>query len=228
MKNQADRKYVLKWAKKIRAIEYKGGKCLSCGNDNIYHLEYHHRISNQKESSLSCIFDRRWSRIKTELDKCDLLCRNCHYEHHYLVDKNKDLRIRRLKENLLECYGSKECCICGYDKCSRCLDFHHKYNKSFGICSEVKSRKKITDRIIAEIDKCDLLCSNCHNEHHVDKERFESLEDEIFEKVHSMVEKAPSYKDDVSKLKKEGYRQFEIVNILGCAKSTVSEIWNKI
>ena len=65
---------------RIRMVEYKGSRCIKCGYHKcINALEFHHRDRKQKEYRLSSA--RSFSlRVKTELDKCDLLCANCHRE----------------------------------------------------------------------------------------------------------------------------------------------------
>ena len=73
------RKRIKQWA-----LEYKGGKCQKCGYDKyIGALELHHLNPNEKEFNLS---DRNikldWETIKKELDKCILVCANCHREIH--------------------------------------------------------------------------------------------------------------------------------------------------
>jgi len=69
---------------KQKAIEYKGGKCQMCGYDKcIEALVFHHPISEIKESDISDIRNNSWEKIKQELDKCILLCSNCHAELHY-------------------------------------------------------------------------------------------------------------------------------------------------
>ena len=65
------------------AVDYKGGKCVLCGYSKcIFSLEFHHPDMTKKEFSISQkrIFS---SRIKHELDKCVLVCVNCHRELHY-------------------------------------------------------------------------------------------------------------------------------------------------
>jgi len=72
--------------KKIRqmAIEYKGSKCETCGyNRCIEALEFHHNNSSGKNFSISEKgYTRSWAKVKEELDKCLLLCANCHREVH--------------------------------------------------------------------------------------------------------------------------------------------------
>jgi len=64
-------------------VEYKGGKCVQCGyNKNMKALVFHHINPNEKEFSLSGCHCISWKRIKKELDKCILLCANCHIEEH--------------------------------------------------------------------------------------------------------------------------------------------------
>lgn len=57
------------------------------------------------------------------------------------------------------------CAICGYDKHPAALQFHHRVSeeKLFNIGSILTS--KSLEVIMTEIEKCDVLCSNCHAEH---------------------------------------------------------------
>ena len=54
---------------KIKAIEYKGGKCEDCGyNKNSAALSFHHL--RDKKYSWKKLRSKSWKRIKKELDKC--------------------------------------------------------------------------------------------------------------------------------------------------------------
>lgn len=73
---------------KEMAVEYLGGKCIECGyNKCIWSLSFHHRNSKEKDFTISQNSTLRWDKIKNELDKCDLLCSNCHAELHYKIYK---------------------------------------------------------------------------------------------------------------------------------------------
>lgn len=72
-----------RFALKIKAIDYKGGKCVVCGYSRcVGALCFHHRDPNEKEFTISGNHCRRWDVLKQELDKCVLLCTNCHAELH--------------------------------------------------------------------------------------------------------------------------------------------------
>lgn len=70
---------------KAKAVEYKGGKCARCGYDKYQGaLEFHHLDPKEKDfgfgnSTVS------WLKMKEELDKCILVCSNCHREIHGLL-----------------------------------------------------------------------------------------------------------------------------------------------
>ena len=68
--------------RKKKCVEYKGCECKNCGYKKcIDALEFHHRDPSKKEFSIACSgATRSWARTKKELDKCDLLCANCHRE----------------------------------------------------------------------------------------------------------------------------------------------------
>jgi predicted transcriptional regulator len=64
-------------------IEYKGGKCEKCGYSKCFSaLEFHHKNPSIKDLRFTGI--RYWGieKAKPELDKCLLLCANCHREKH--------------------------------------------------------------------------------------------------------------------------------------------------
>lgn len=91
-------------------------------------------------------------------------CKSC-------VSKYTIERSRMLK---LECiaYKGGKCQICGYSKYAGALDFHHRNpsEKNFSICKRLRSAK-LNDVLKRELDKCDLLCANCHREVHFDESR---------------------------------------------------------
>ena len=69
---------------KQMVIDLKGGKCQFCSY-NTYNgaLDFHHIDEDKKEFSLSTRgLTRSWERIKNELQKCVLVCANCHREVH--------------------------------------------------------------------------------------------------------------------------------------------------
>lgn len=59
------------------------------------------------------------------------------------------------------------CSICGYNTNIAALEFNHidPSTKLFGIDSRKISNTNIQD-LLKEVEKCELLCSNCHREHH--------------------------------------------------------------
>lgn len=68
---------------KSKAIEYRGGKCVICGYDRCNRaLEFHHLDPNTKLMNLSSsrISSSAWEKVKSEIDKCILVCSNCHKE----------------------------------------------------------------------------------------------------------------------------------------------------
>ena len=69
-------------------INYKGGKCSICGYDKCQGaLQFHHLDQNEKEFTLSQVnlndTDFSIEKMKEEVDKCILVCANCHSEIHY-------------------------------------------------------------------------------------------------------------------------------------------------
>ncbi len=71
---------------KQRAVEYLGGQCLDCGlkTDIAAVYDFHHREPEEKHATINHLLaiHASWSKLQKELDKCDLLCANCHRIRH--------------------------------------------------------------------------------------------------------------------------------------------------
>ena len=68
---------------KAAAIKYLGGKCERCGwFGNQAALQFHHKDSNGKEFTIGNVANKSWNSIKNEMQKCILLCANCHSIEH--------------------------------------------------------------------------------------------------------------------------------------------------
>ena len=72
--------------RKYEYILSRGGKCEKCGyNKNLAALDFHHINPQEKEFAIDArkFANGDLSKLKKELDKCTILCANCHREIHH-------------------------------------------------------------------------------------------------------------------------------------------------
>ena len=75
--------------------------CLKCGDTRLYVIDFHHIVPKTKSFNInrkSC--KSNLELLKTEVDKCVSLCRNCHMEFHHFYGQNPDNPVDALIEYL--------------------------------------------------------------------------------------------------------------------------------
>lgn len=101
----------------------------------------------------------------------------------------------RLKNRAVYVLGGK-CQICGYNKCQQALEFHHinPDEKSFTI---QENCNRSWETVNSEIQKCALLCANCHREVHsglIDSPQHSPYDETRAEEISNLIEDLKTHK----------------------------------
>lgn len=149
-------------------LAYQAGK--------VVQLEKVAKLTEGKKCCVSCLVDKNLSDFYFRSKSKGILqsrCKECqtNSKYEYYLD-NKEKISKKQKDRKIEAVQfvnkmkSPGCSLCD-EKEPVALDFHHLLpaNKSDRISSMIRQRKTILE-IQAEIDKCVILCSNCHRKVH--------------------------------------------------------------
>lgn len=120
--------------------------------------EYYRNYQRKNKKPLYCLF------CKKEISICERksgkqFCSQCARNRALISIKKIQDKFRTFKENI-------GCQACRYDECGDCLDFHHlkPENKKIKISKLIWFYQK--ECFHEEVQKCILLCSNCHRRLH--------------------------------------------------------------
>lgn len=109
-------------------------------------------------------FKTRFGSEKNRNNKC-LECQNAYRRQHYIDNKEKYLAKakrwnQQQREWLAEYKRSRPCVDCEQFFNPWQMQFDHLEDKAFDISSAITSKSR--EAILKEIEKCDLVCANCH------------------------------------------------------------------
>ncbi len=153
---------VRKERSKVRLEELKKPGCLKCSEKDPTCLAFHHRSGENKLATISALRDGSPGRLAAEVAKCDLLCANCHAKIHAVTEPSPE-PCRQEKKRLLEQRKAAGCSCCG-EPDIRCLTMHHRADNKLSEVSNLLGRKLVI--FLVELEKCDVLCFNCHMKLH--------------------------------------------------------------
>lgn len=136
--------------------------CSKCGVSNPGCLDFHHRDGVAKTMDVGTMVTYGYGKkaLREEIEKCDVLCANCHRLHHH-SEPSCERRQWVLTQKRIR--G-------GCNRCSEarppCLDFHHDGDEKSDSVSALVTDGRPTFEILCEIAKCTVLCANCHRKEH--------------------------------------------------------------
>ena len=136
--------------------------CNSCDVDDVACLDFHHVSTRTKRMSVGRMVTYGYGKdaIRDEIEKCVVLCANCHRVAHHEPPE------RELKQWAWERKRMAGGCVrCGEHR-PACLDFHHPTDEKEATVATLISDNRSKTRIQAEIDRCTVLCANCHRKKH--------------------------------------------------------------
>jgi hypothetical protein len=148
------------------------GVCVDCGLSDAAVLEFDHVGPKRTEVGKLVREAYRLDHIKAEIEKCELVCANCHRRRtatrvrSWRVDpewrmsrSTRPLRARNLLF-LLEYLRGQPCVDCG-EADPVVLDFDHVGQKRWGVV-QLAGRECSLTALEREIAECEVRCANCH------------------------------------------------------------------
>lgn len=115
------------------------------------------------------MFDKKkWAKdwAKNNPEKIRKASLKYYYNHQEERLLYRSKKVKEKRQYIQDYKLSKGCSICGYNKCASALDFHHENNdKGFDI-GKIIGGDPSFEKLKVEMDKCTVLCSNCHRELH--------------------------------------------------------------
>jgi hypothetical protein len=172
----------------------RSAECMDCGTRDFAVLEFDHREPSDKRDDVCNLVSQYhcWPTIAKEIAKCDVVCANCHRRrtaryfgwrrlvgleelvlpalpkrgtptYERIKNARKMLaRRHRNRAHMLAFLHEHPCTLCG-ESDPVVLDFDHIRDKLRDVT--VVARYGCRSDLLAEIEKCRVLCANCHRRH---------------------------------------------------------------
>jgi len=93
---------------------------------------------------------------------------SAYQKKHYQANKGKYAKSQRQSrmrtKAILNELKAGGCTKCGFNEHPNCLDFHHldPNEKEVNVATTAMKNKWGRERIMKEVDKCIVVCANCH------------------------------------------------------------------
>lgn len=198
-KDESSRRSI-EWKRHLRqwvfSVKSEIGGCIRCGESAPGCLDFHHRDPDDKLRAVNelVLFGYSKNVIRAEIEKCELLCANCHSREHTSVPSPlipSETRSGSI-DPADDSWSADELLTPGYagltkaerlrtwthlykaergcERCSTtdplCLQFHHHNDDKDDGVGVMIGRSAPTTDVLEEVGKCTVLCANCHRREH--------------------------------------------------------------
>ena len=144
-----DRVMINQTAKKLKAIEILGTYCCYCNanmSDMHWCAEFHHKDPQTKDTNVTDLLSSHWMYIERELQKCILMCSNCHRKHHYDEQRFKKYKNKIFEiKNKVQDWTSQKNKLTDIDKDLICK-LHKEGKTIFYISKQLHVTRKVINR----------------------------------------------------------------------------------
>lgn len=144
------------------------GGCNRCEADDPRAVDFHHVDAETKTLAVNEMVTMGYSKeaIRDEVEQCDLLCANCHAREHIdpVDDAEQSTKAQRLRAWTRTYKREHGCRRCDAED-PRCLQFHHVDEKRATVSSLISDSASVAT-VREEVDRCTVLCANCHRMEH--------------------------------------------------------------
>jgi hypothetical protein len=115
------KEYIREYREKRKnfCLDYLGGQCVKCGETKNLHFD--HITPNNKFKEISSLYTSNLQILKDELDKCQLLCYECHHEKS--LNEGDYLGNRKTWEHGVSGYINQKC------RCNHCVESYKEWRK---------------------------------------------------------------------------------------------------
>ena len=182
---EATKRFKYRNQAKVDAIKLERG-CADCGyNEHPRALQFDH-VRDEKVHDVCWMVLKAfgWDRIQAEIDKCDVVCINCHATRTanrrevVIRDTPKGRWKQRTQGKVTDIKLASGCIDCEYNQHPCALEFDHVRGEKVENVSRMVLSGFAWDRIVTEIAKCEVVCANCHAIRTAERRRSASLVEE--------------------------------------------------
>lgn len=159
------------WANERKAAR----GCNDCSETDPACLDFHHPGEKDMPVTDMITYGHSREQLQTEIDRCEVLCANCHRCRHdrraaVVLSSGQEPATKRdrLMKWTFEYRRERGCQRCPAAD-PVCLQFHHpdSVDKEAGV-GKMISDSYPEEAVREEVDRCIVLCANCHRKEHVD------------------------------------------------------------
>jgi len=105
---------------------------------------------------------RRGNQLQSYCQRCQKTTSQIHYLTNRQTHLERAAKRRAFLRRLINEVKSKPCADCGVSYSYYVMDFDHRKDKNFSLSQAWRFHS--WSKVLAEIEKCDVVCANCHRE----------------------------------------------------------------